>query len=85
MRTKFNIDKAYPTFKHLIWIVEEEYIWQMKKCIILKDMASVDTHEKYKSLKIPIWIPAPIVSQYSGLVVDVKQFIDNETGPYNWV
>lgn len=48
-------------------------------------MASVDTHDKYKSLKIPIWIPAPIVSQYSGLVVDVKQFIDNETGPYNWV
>jgi len=74
-KNKFNIDTAYPTIKHLIWIAEEEYIRQMKKCIILKDMRSVDTHDKYKSMKIPIWLPA-ITVPYRGLVVDIKTFDD---------
>ena len=57
-KNKYDIDKAYSTFKYLIRIVEEEYIRQMKKCIILKDMQNVDTHEKFKSMKIPVRLPA---------------------------
>jgi len=74
-KNKYNIDKAYPTFKYLIWIVEEEYIRQMKKCIILKDMQSVDTHDKYKALKIPIRLPAKTVP-YSGVVVNITEYVD---------
>lgn len=35
---KFDPDKILTTFKHLLRVVEEEYIRQMKKCIILKEM-----------------------------------------------
>lgn len=35
---KFDADKVYPTFKNLLRVVEEEYIRQMKKCIILQQM-----------------------------------------------
>lgn len=35
---KFDPDKVYATFKHLMRVVEEEYVRQMKKCIILKEM-----------------------------------------------
>ena len=35
---KFDPTKVYPTFKHLMRVVEEEYVRQMKKCIILKEM-----------------------------------------------
>lgn len=83
-KNKYNIDKAYSTFKYLIWIVEEEYIRQMKKCIILKDMQNVDTHDKYKALKIPIWLPARTVP-YSGVVVQISDFIDPNTDrPYSY-
>lgn len=35
---KFDPDKVYNTFKHLLRVVEEEYVRQMKKCIVLKEM-----------------------------------------------
>ena len=35
---KFDPDKVYATFKNLIRVVEEEYVRQMKKCIVLKEM-----------------------------------------------
>jgi hypothetical protein len=56
----------------------------MKKCIILRDMQSVDSHDKYKTLKIPIRLPATTVP-YSGVVVNITDFVDQETGPYNYV
>ena len=84
-KNKYNIDKAYSTFKYLIRIVEEEYIRQMKKCIVLKDMTSVDTHDKYKSMKIPIRLPAKTVP-YSGVVVNISSFVDPTTDrPYNYI
>jgi hypothetical protein len=33
---QFDPGKIYPTFKNLLRVVEEEYIRQMKKCIVLK-------------------------------------------------
>lgn len=41
---KFNPDKVYETFKKLLRVVEEEYIRQMKKCVILKDMEDPANH-----------------------------------------
>lgn len=35
---KFDPDKVYNTFKHLMRVVEEEYVRQMKKCIVLREM-----------------------------------------------
>lgn len=35
---KFDPDRVYATFKHLMRVVEEEYVRQMKKCIVLKEM-----------------------------------------------
>jgi hypothetical protein len=50
----FDADKVYPTFKNLLRVVEEEYIRQMKKCIVLKQMEDTNNHEKFKRMKIPI-------------------------------
>lgn len=47
-------------------------------------MQSVDSHDKYKTLKIPIRLPATTVP-YSGVVVNITDFVDQETGPYNYV
>mmetsp|Transcript_43579 Transcript_43579/g.42086 ORF Transcript_43579/g.42086 Transcript_43579/m.42086 type:complete len:392 (-) Transcript_43579:3081-4256(-) len=51
---KFDPDKVYATFKSLMRVVEEEYVRQMKKCIILKEMQNPLSHTKYVRLKIPI-------------------------------
>lgn len=59
MREKTDIgrEKIAETFKHLLRVVEEEYIRQMKKCIILREMQNVNTHDRFKNLKIPIRLP----------------------------
>lgn len=44
---KFDPDRVYNTFKYLMRVVEEEYIRQMKKCIILKEMQDSDNHAKF--------------------------------------
>jgi hypothetical protein len=41
---KFDPDKVYATFKHLMRVVEEEYVRQMKKCIVLKEMQDPAMH-----------------------------------------
>lgn len=51
---KFDPDKIYTTFKHLLRVVEEEYIRQMKKCVILKEMEDPDNFQKFQRMKIPI-------------------------------
>lgn len=35
-------------------VVEEEYVRQMKKCIVLKEMQDPALHYKFTKLKIPI-------------------------------
>lgn len=51
---QFDPEKIYSTFKHLLRVVEEEYIRQMKKCVILKEMEDPANFEKFAALKIPI-------------------------------
>jgi hypothetical protein len=48
-------------------------------------MQSVETHNKYKSLKIPIRLNAKTVP-YSGVVVQISDFVDPQTDrPYNYI
>jgi hypothetical protein len=51
---KFNPDKIFGTFKNLLRVVEEEYIRQMKKCVILKEMEDPENYAKFERLKVPI-------------------------------
>lgn len=51
---KFDPDKIYSTFKHLLRVVEEEYIRQMKKCVILKEMEDPTNFQKFARMKIPL-------------------------------
>jgi len=51
---KFNLDKIFGTFKNLLRVVEEEYIRQMKKCVILKEMEDPENYAKFERLKVPI-------------------------------
>ena len=64
---KFDADKVYPTFKNLLRVVEEEYIRQMKKCIVLKQMEDTSNYEKFARMKIPIRL-AKKTSPYFGVV-----------------
>ena len=50
----FDPDKIYGTFKNLLRVVEEEYVRQMKKCCILKEMENPENYPKFRRLKIPI-------------------------------
>lgn len=74
---KFDPDKVYNTFKHLMRIVEEEYIRQMKKIIILKDMQDPATHGKYHQMKIPIRLPRR-TSPYYGVVLLPEKYPFNK-------
>jgi hypothetical protein len=64
---KFDPDKIYATFKHLLRVVEEEYIRQMKKCVILKEMEDPSNYSRFKRLKIPIRLSRK-TSPYFGVV-----------------
>jgi hypothetical protein len=44
---KFDPSKIYPTFKTLLKVVEEEYIRQMKKCVITAEMEDSNNFEKF--------------------------------------
>lgn len=69
MREKNDIgrEKVAETFKQLLRVVEEEYIRQMKKCIVLRDFQSCSTHEKYEELKVPIRLPSRS-ARYLGVI-----------------
>jgi hypothetical protein len=64
---KFDPDKIYSTFKHLLRVVEEEYIRQMKKCVILKEMEDPQNYAKFARMKIPIRLSKK-TSPYFGVV-----------------
>ena len=44
---KFDPSKIYPTFKNLLKVVEEEYIRQMKKCVVTAEMENTDNFDKF--------------------------------------
>ena len=77
---KFDPDKVYATFKHLMRVVEEEYVRQMKKCIILREMQDPSMHAKFQKLKIPIRLPKR-TAPYFGVVrcpkYNFSQFLDD--------
>lgn len=64
---KFDPDKIYESFKHLLKVVEEEYVRQMKKCVILKEMEDPQNYQKFNRLKIPIRLSKK-TSPYFGVV-----------------
>jgi hypothetical protein len=64
---KFDPDKVYATFKNLMRVVEEEYVRQMKKCIVLKEMQDPANHSRFQRMKIPIRLPKR-TAPYFGVV-----------------
>jgi hypothetical protein len=64
---QFDPSKIYPTFKNLLRVVEEEYIRQMKKCVITAEMEDTRNFEKFQKLKIPIRLTKK-TSPYFGVV-----------------
>jgi hypothetical protein len=51
---KLNPDKIYATFRSLLEVVEHEYVRQMKKCVILKEMEDPRNFAKFERMKIPL-------------------------------
>lgn len=66
-KDKYDPDSVYGAFKHLMRVVEEEYIRQMKKCIILKEMQDPAMTSKFAKLKIPLRLPQK-TAPYCGVV-----------------
>lgn len=64
---KWDPDKIYGTFKNLLRVVEEEYIRQMKKCVILKQMEDPANYQKFARQKVPIRLSKK-TSPYFGVV-----------------
>lgn len=60
-------DKIYATFKNLLEVVEQEYIRQMKKCVIIKEMEDPRNFAKFERMKIPLRL-AKKTSPYFGVV-----------------
>jgi hypothetical protein len=50
----FDPTLIYKNFMHLIRVVKEEYIRQMKKCIILQEMNDPANAEKFNRKRIPL-------------------------------
>lgn len=51
---KFSPELVYKQFTELMRVVQEEYIRQMKKCIVLKQMQDPSTHAMFIKNKVPI-------------------------------
>lgn len=66
-RDQLDPDKVFSSFKYLLRVVEEEYVRQMKKCIVLKQMQDSNNHQKFQKLKIPIRLPKR-TAPYFGVV-----------------
>lgn len=64
---KYEPSKIYSTFKNILRVVEEEYIRQMKKCVILKEMEDPNNYSKFERMKIPIRLSKK-TSPYFGVV-----------------
>ena len=70
-RDRFEQNAIYRTFSELMRVVQEEYIRQMKKCLVHKDMEDPENFLKYFQLKIPIRINK-YTYPYFGVVASKK-------------
>lgn len=64
---KFSPELVYKQFTELMRVVQEEYIRQMKKCVVLKQMQDPATHAGFTKNKIPIRLRKK-TSPYFGVV-----------------
>lgn len=69
---KLDPDRVFATFKHLMRVVEEEYVRQMKKCIVLKEMQDPASHQKFIKLKIPIRLSKRTAPYYGVVRLPVR-------------
>lgn len=53
---RFEQNAIYRTFSSLMRVVQEEYIRQMKKCLIMQEMQDPSIFFKFMALKVPIRI-----------------------------
>jgi hypothetical protein len=51
---KYDADTVYHTYTLLMRVVQEEFVRQMKKCIVLKEMSEPQNFSKFQKLKIPL-------------------------------
>jgi hypothetical protein len=58
--------------RYLLKIAEEEYVRQMKKCLILKDMEDINNMDKYEKLRIPLRLPQK-TTKYLAVLFTVAQ------------
>jgi hypothetical protein len=67
----FDPSLVYKNFMHLMRVVKEEYVRQMKKCIVLKEMEDPDNYEKFEKKKVPLRISKK-TTPYFGVVKCAK-------------
>ena len=67
----FDPSLVYKNFMHLMRVVKEEYIRQMKKCIVLQEMNDPANKEKFLKKKVPIRLVKK-TSPYFGVVKCAK-------------
>ena len=76
---KFESSAVYNTFSNLMRVVQEEYIRQMKKCIVMKEMHDPAQFAKFLKLKVPIRLNKK-TSPYFGVVRCPKyNFLDYQS------
>lgn len=68
---RFEQNAIYRTFSDLMRVVQEEYIRQMKKCIIQQEMHDPANFAKYINLKVPIRL-SKYTYPYFGVVSSKK-------------
>lgn len=84
--TGFDPDKVSDSLKKLNQVVMEEYIRQMKKCIVLKEMQDPANFVKFTKLKVPIRVNKK-TNPYFGVVRCPKYEFDayqNEILRLHW-
>lgn len=68
---RFEQNAIYRTFSELMRVVQEEYIRQMKKCIILEQMSDPKMFSKFLTAKVPIRL-TKYTFPYFGVVASKK-------------
>ena len=72
---KFNSNFVYEIFTKLMRVVQEEYIRQMKKCIVLKEMEDPRNFNKFQKMKIPVRLQKK-TTPYFGVIQCPKYKLD---------
>jgi hypothetical protein len=63
----FNADFVLQQFTSLMRVVQEEYVRQMKKCIVMKQMQDPSCHDRFIKMKVPVRLNKR-TSPYFGVV-----------------